>query len=47
MARCLAEGNEAMSRLRLKYVHSFVDHDGGPRHYVRRKGYKLTSLPGV
>jgi integrase len=36
-----------MSRLRLKYVHGFVDHDGRPRHYVRRKGYKLTSLPDV
>jgi integrase len=36
-----------MSRLRLKYVHSFVDHDGRPRHYVRRKGCKLTPLPGV
>jgi integrase len=36
-----------MSRLRLKYVHSFVDHDGRPRHYFRRKGYKLTPLPGV
>jgi hypothetical protein len=36
-----------MSRLRLKYVHSFVDHDGRPRHYVRRKGFKLTSLRGV
>jgi len=36
-----------MSRLRLKYVHSFVDHDGRPRHYFRRKGYKPTSLSGV
>jgi hypothetical protein len=36
-----------MSRLRLKYVHSFVDHDGRPRHYVRRKGFKLTRLPLV
>jgi integrase len=36
-----------MSRLRLKYVHSFVDHDGRPRHYFRRKGFKLTPLPGV
>jgi hypothetical protein len=36
-----------MSRLRLTYVHSFVDHDGRPRHYFRRKGYRLTPLPGV
>ena len=36
-----------MSRLRLKYVHAFVDHDGRPRHYFRRKGFKLTPLPGV
>jgi integrase len=36
-----------MSRLRLKYVHSFVDHDGRPRHYFRRKGFRLTPLPGV
>jgi integrase len=36
-----------MSRLRLKYVHSFVDHDGGPRHYFRRRGFRLTPLPGV
>jgi integrase len=36
-----------MSRLRLKYVHAFVDHDGRPRHYFRRKGFKLTPLLGV
>src|SRR5262245_43880549 len=36
-----------MSRLRLKYVHPFVDRHGRPRHYVRRKGYKLTPLPGI
>jgi integrase len=43
----MAQEGEAMSRLRLKFVHSFVDHDGRSRHYIRRKGYKLTSLPGV
>jgi len=36
-----------VSCLRLKYVHAFVDHDGRPRHYFRRKGFKLTPLPGV
>jgi hypothetical protein len=36
-----------MSRLALRYVHAFVDHDGRPRHYFRRKGCKLTPLPGV
>ena len=36
-----------MSRLRLKYVHSFVDHDGRPRHYFRRRGFRLTPLPGI
>jgi integrase len=28
-------------------VHGFVDHDGGPRHYFRKKGFRLTPLPGV
>jgi integrase len=36
-----------MSRLRLKYVHAFVDHDGRSRHYFRRKGFRLTPLPGI
>jgi integrase len=36
-----------MTRFRLKYVHAFVDHDGRPRHYFRRKGFKRTPLPGI
>jgi integrase len=38
-----------MASLRLRYVHSFIDHNGHPRHYFRRPGFKratLTGLPG-
>ncbi len=30
-----------------KYVQGFVDHTGAPRHYIRRKGYPRTALPGT
>jgi integrase len=30
-----------------KYVQGFVDHTGTPRHYIRRKGYPRTALPGT
>jgi hypothetical protein len=36
-----------MSRIRLKYVHAFVDHGGRPRHYFRRKGFPRVPLPGL
>ena len=36
-----------MANFRLRYVHSFVDHNGHPRHYFRRLGYKRVTLPGL
>jgi hypothetical protein len=30
-----------------KYVQAFIDHTGKPRHYIRRKGYPRTPLPGM
>jgi hypothetical protein len=36
-----------MANLRLRYVHSFIDHNGHPRHYFRRPGYKQATLPGL
>jgi integrase len=35
-------------RLKLPtYVHAFVDHNGHPRYYFRRRGYKRATLPGL
>jgi integrase len=35
-------------RLKLPtYVHAFVDHNGHPRYYFRRCGYKRATLPGL
>ena len=34
-----------MTRIRLKYVHAFVDRHGKPRHYFRRAGFKQVRLP--
>ncbi len=34
-----------MTRIRLKYVHEFVDRHGKPRHYFRRTGFKQVRLP--
>jgi integrase len=34
-----------MTRIRLKYVHEFVDRHGKPRHYFRRAGFKQVRLP--
>jgi len=36
-----------MANLRLRFVHSFIDHNGHPRHYFRRPGYKRVTLPGL
>jgi hypothetical protein len=36
-----------MANLRLHYVHSFIDHNGHPRHYFRRPGFKRVTLPGL
>ena len=36
-----------MTNLRLRYVHSFIDHNGHPRHYFRRQGFKRVTLPGL
>lgn len=35
-----------MTRLRLRYVHAFIDRHGKPRHYFRRAGFKQMPLPG-
>jgi integrase len=38
---------DEMSRIRLKFVHSFVDRHGRARFYVRRKGHRKVPLPGL
>ena len=40
-------GTKPLSRIRLKYVHPFIDRHGKPRHYFRRGGCKLVPLPGL
>ena len=40
-------GIRYMTNLRLRYVHSFIDHNGHPRHYFRRPGFKRVTLPGL
>jgi hypothetical protein len=29
------------------YVHAFIDHNGHPRYYFRRRGFKRATLPGL
>ena len=36
-----------MPRKLPKYIQAFVDSNGHARHYFRRKGYPLTTLPGL
>ncbi len=36
-----------MTRIRLKYVHEFVDRHGKPRHYFRRPGFEQVPLHGL
>jgi integrase len=36
-----------MTRIRLQYVHEFIDRHGKPRRYFRRPGFKPVRLPGV
>ncbi len=36
-----------MTRLRLKYVHEYLDRHGQLRRYVRKRGCKRVSLPGI
>jgi integrase len=36
-----------MSKIRLRYVQAWVDHDGRAHHYFRRHGFPLTRLPGL
>ena len=36
-----------MTRIRLQYVHEFVDRHGKVRRYFRRPGSKSVSLPGL
>jgi hypothetical protein len=37
----------AMTVLRLKYIHAFVDRHGKVRHYFRRPGFRQIPLPGL
>jgi len=36
-----------MTPLRLRYVQAWVDDEGRPHHYFRRRGYKRIPLPGL
>jgi integrase len=36
-----------MSKLRLRFVQAWVDPDGRPHHYFRRRGFKRRPLPGM
>jgi integrase len=36
-----------MTRIKLQFVHSFIDRHGKPRHYFRRPGFKRIPLPGL
>src|SRR5215470_259757 len=36
-----------MSKLLLRYIHTFRDRHGRTRYYVRRRGFKLVPLPGL
>jgi integrase len=36
-----------MSKLRLRFVQAWVDEDGRPHHYFRRRGFKRRPLPGM
>ncbi len=36
-----------MTRIRLPYIHGFIDRHGRPRFYVRRTGRKSVALPGL
>ncbi len=40
-------GRRIMTRIRLQYVHEFVDRHGKVRRYFRRPGSKSVSLPGL
>ena len=47
VARRSQQGNEAMSRIRLKYVQAWVDREGRVHRYFRRRGYPRVPLPGL
>lgn len=36
-----------MTRIKLKYIHEFVDRDGMVKRYVRRPGFRKVRLPGL
>jgi hypothetical protein len=36
-----------VSRIKLKYVHEFVDRHGKARFYLRRAGFRRVPLPGI
>src|SRR5262249_2642079 len=39
-------GGSTMTRIRLDYVHEFLDRHGKVRRYFRRRGFKQVPLPG-
>jgi len=43
----MAQGGEAMSRIKLRYVKAWVDGEGRVYHYLRRRGHALVRLPGI
>jgi integrase len=36
-----------MSRIRIRFVQAWVDHEGGAHHYFRRRGFPRVRLPGL
>lgn len=36
-----------MTRIKLDFIHEFIDRHGTPRRYFRRRGFKRVSLPGL
>src|SRR5215211_1645666 len=44
---CRARENEAMSRIRLRYVQAWVDGEGRVHRYFRRPGFARVRLPGL
>lgn len=36
-----------MTRIRLKYIHEFIERDGSVKRYVRRPGFRKVRLPGL
>jgi integrase len=47
VARSLGKGDEAVTRIRLKYVQAWVDREGRVHRYFRRPGFPRVRLPGL